>query len=70
MQEGKTAADVQIGRTIQETLTSVPRIQPEIFDKIFNGSIQDLLMVVYLSNLTRAQISIAEKMNSVLYSQK
>lgn len=55
-----------IGRDLSETLSSVPRIQPEIFDKMFNDNLQDLLMVTYLSNITKTQLLIAEKLNETL----
>mmetsp|Transcript_48662 Transcript_48662/g.90299 ORF Transcript_48662/g.90299 Transcript_48662/m.90299 type:complete len:91 (+) Transcript_48662:3-275(+) len=62
---GKVAADVSIGRMIAETLAAVPRIDAEAFHKIFHTSLQDLLMVVYLSNLTRAQLALAEKIKTL-----
>jgi translation initiation factor 3 subunit F len=64
--EGKTAPDAEIGRKIADTLATVPRVRPEVFDKLFNDSLQDLLMVTYLSNITQTQLLIAEKLNSSL----
>jgi translation initiation factor 3 subunit F len=64
--EGKIAPDAEIGRKVADTLATVPRIRPEVFDKLFNDSLQDLLMVTYLSNITRTQLSIAEKLNASL----
>jgi len=64
--EGKTEADAEKGRQIADTLATVPRVRPEIFDKLFHDSLQDLLMVTYLSNLTRTQLEIAEKLNASL----
>jgi len=58
--------DESIGREIFESLNSIPRIRPEVFDKMFNDSLQDLLMVTYLSNVTKTQLSIAEKLNATL----
>jgi len=60
------AQNEKVGRAIADTLSSVPRIRPEVFDKMFNDSLQDLLMVTYLSNITRTQLSIAEKLNASL----
>lgn len=62
--EGRTEPDIAIGRRIADTLASVPRVDPSVFDKMFNDSLQDLLMVVYLSQLTRTQIAIAEKLTT------
>ena len=62
--EGSVAPDACVGRLIADTLAAVPRIRPEIFDKIFQDSLQDLLMVTYLSNITKTQLTIAEKLNA------
>ena len=62
----KVTPDETIGRDIFESLNSIPRIRPEVFDKMFNDSLQDLLMVTYLSNVTKTQLSIAEKLNATL----
>ncbi len=64
--DGKLEADDAIGNQIADTLSSVPRIRPEVFDKMFSDSLQDLLMVSYLSNITKTQLTISEKLNAVL----
>lgn len=64
--EGKTSPDAEVGRKVADTLATVPRIRPEVFDKLFNDSLQDMLMVTYLSNITQTQLSIAEKLNASL----
>ena len=64
--EGKVVPDPEVGRQISDSLASVPRVRPEIFDQLFHDSLQDLLMVTYLSNITRTQLAIAEKLNSSL----
>lgn len=64
--DGTIPADDETGREISDTLNSVPRIRPEVFDKMFNDSLQDLLMVTYLSNITKTQLVIAEKLNESL----
>ena len=64
--EGKINPDAEVGREIADTLATVPRIRSEVFDKLFNDSLQDLLMVTYLSNITRTQLTIAEKLNASL----
>lgn len=64
--EGKVAPDPEVGRQISDSLASVPRVRPEIFDQLFHDSLQDLLMVTYLSNITRTQLAIAEKLNASL----
>jgi len=59
---GKAVPNDDIGRHIAETLAAVPQITPEAFDKVFNSSLQDLLMVSFLSNLTKTQLAITEKL--------
>ena len=66
--DGTVEADAEKGRQIADTLATVPRVRPEIFDKLFHDSLQDLLMVTYLSNITRTQLEIAEKLNASLGS--
>jgi translation initiation factor 3 subunit F len=56
---GEEPANNELGRRIADTLTAVPQVRPEVFDRVFNNSLQDLLMVGYLSNLTRMQLAIA-----------
>merc|ERR1711862_980545 len=60
--------DVNLGRELADTLSSIPAIRKDLFDKVFNDTLQDLMMVSYLSNLTRTQLSIAEKLNALLTS--
>lgn len=64
--DGKVPADSVLGRQIADTLEAVPRIRPEVFDQLFHDSLQDLLMVTYLSNITRTQLTIAENLNASL----
>mmetsp|Transcript_19153 Transcript_19153/g.28340 ORF Transcript_19153/g.28340 Transcript_19153/m.28340 type:complete len:318 (-) Transcript_19153:121-1074(-) len=64
--DGTLDADDAIGNQIADTLSSIPRIRPEVFDKMFSDSMQDLLMVSYLSNITKTQLTIAEKLNQAL----
>jgi len=58
----KVAGNSNIGRFLAETVSSLPRIEPSAFEKMFNNSLQDLLLVVYLANLTRTQLTLAEKL--------
>ncbi len=51
---------------IADAVAAVPRVDVPAFERIFNDSLQDMLMVVYLANLTRAQISVAEKITTCL----
>jgi translation initiation factor 3 subunit F len=55
--------DSSVGYLIESALSSVPRINPAQFDKMFNSSLQDMLMITYLTNLMRAQLAIADKLS-------
>lgn len=59
---GKQATDVKLGREIADALAAIPMLREEQFDQLFNTGLQDLLMVSYLSGLTQAQLSMAEKL--------
>merc|ERR1719188_2955357 len=64
VQSGKVEGDLAVGRGLTSALCSEPVIDVEAVEQLCTSSLQDALMVVYLSNLTRTQISIAEKINS------
>ncbi|CAM9314471.1 unnamed protein product [Choristocarpus tenellus] len=59
---GTEQTDAHMGRKLADTLAAVPRMRPEVFNRMFDDNLQDLLMVSYLSSLTRTQLSIAEKL--------
>jgi len=56
----------QIGIQLYDALATVPRIREEKFDAMFHENLQDLLMVSYLSHLTKIQLLVAEKLNETL----
>lgn len=62
--EGRETPDNNIGRFINDTLATIPKMPPAVFDKVFNDKIQDNYALVYLASLTRTQLSIAEKLNT------
>ncbi|GER50983.1 eukaryotic translation initiation factor 3subunit F [Striga asiatica] len=62
--EGRIAADTKIGRFIYDAVASLPKLPPHIFDKLVNDSLQDQLLLLYLSSITRTQLSLAEKLNT------
>jgi translation initiation factor 3 subunit F len=59
---GKQTADAKLGREIADALAAIPMLREDQFDQLFNTGLQDLLMVSYLSGLTQAQLSMAEKL--------
>uniref|UniRef100_A0A2P2KQL5 Eukaryotic translation initiation factor 3 subunit F n=2 Tax=Rhizophora mucronata TaxID=61149 RepID=A0A2P2KQL5_RHIMU len=62
--EGHAAPDNNIGRIISETVASLPKLSPPDFDKLVNDNLQDHLLLLYLSSITRTQLTIAEKLNT------
>lgn len=62
--DGKAEGDLAVGRGLTAALCSEPVIDLEAVENLCNSSLLDALMVVHLSNLTRTQISIAEKINA------
>ncbi|KAJ3013619.1 hypothetical protein HKX48_005649 [Thoreauomyces humboldtii] len=63
---GKEVGNKALGRYLADMVESVPNIEPKEFEKVFNEHLQDLLMVVYLSNLTRTQLAIAERLHKMV----
>jgi len=64
--EGKVEANNEVGRRIADAIGEMPNIPPEVFDKLFNSNLQDMLSVMYLSDLTKTQLAISEKLTKTL----
>ncbi|XP_074652591.1 eukaryotic translation initiation factor 3 subunit F-like [Tubulanus polymorphus] len=62
---GKIPADNTVGRTMMDMVTSIPQLKPEEMEEMLNANLKDLLMVVYLSNLTKTQLALNEKLGIV-----
>ncbi|GKV28327.1 hypothetical protein SLEP1_g37398 [Rubroshorea leprosula] len=62
--EGRVAPDNSIGRFIADTVTALPKLSPSALDKLVNDNLQDQLLLLYLSSITRTQLSLAEKLNT------
>ncbi|KAK1320236.1 Eukaryotic translation initiation factor 3 subunit F [Acorus calamus] len=62
--EGRVEPDNNVGRSISDSLALVPKMSPATFDKLLNDRLQDHLLLLYLSSLTRTQLTIAEKLNT------
>uniref|UniRef100_T1JB03 Eukaryotic translation initiation factor 3 subunit F n=1 Tax=Strigamia maritima TaxID=126957 RepID=T1JB03_STRMM len=59
---GKVPSDNNIGRSLLNLVHSVPQIDPAEFEAMLNNQMKDLLMVLYLSQLTRTQLTVTEKL--------
>jgi len=64
--EGKRSGDEEIGRMISSALGTIPNVDATTLDKLFNSNIQDLLCILYLANLTKSQLALADKINAIL----
>ena len=62
---GHTEANSKIGRYLSETMAQISLLDEEEFQKIYNNSLQDHLMAMYLSNLTKTQLSLVQKLQTV-----
>jgi translation initiation factor 3 subunit F len=56
----------KIGRSLMETLALAPRLDAAELERMFNSHLQDVLMVVYLSNLVRSQFDVANRLAVVV----
>ena len=64
--KGEIEGDRKIGRYLLEALSKVPTIAPEQFEALLNNNMQDLLMVLYLSNLTKIQLTLGEQLSLLI----
>ncbi|CAL1539987.1 unnamed protein product [Lymnaea stagnalis] len=62
---GKIPSDNVTGRFLLDLVTGVPHIEPDKFEDMLNSNMKDLLMVVYLANLTKTQLALNEKLSTV-----
>lgn len=60
--EDKIKGDTNVGRFLASTVAALPKIDAAALERMFNNSVHDLLLVVYLSNLTRTQLALTEKL--------
>merc|ERR1719240_1626915 len=63
--EGCATAEPEVVRLLQQLVAAAPRLPTESFGKMFNTQVQDMLTIVYLANLTRTQLALAEKLQAV-----
>jgi len=64
--KGEETPDPKIGRALAETISALPKIDSPQFQKMFSKSMKDLLMVVYLANLTQTQLKISDSFTKQL----
>ena len=61
----EVAADADAIQLLQNAMSAAPRLPTSAFEKIFTSQVQDMLVVVYLANLTRAQLALADRKSVV-----
>mmetsp|Transcript_33637 Transcript_33637/g.84448 ORF Transcript_33637/g.84448 Transcript_33637/m.84448 type:complete len:300 (-) Transcript_33637:24-923(-) len=59
---GKVVPDKKTGRMLMDVVSSIPPMSTVEGGKRFNNTLQDILMIGYLSNLTRAQLALSERL--------
>jgi translation initiation factor 3 subunit F len=64
--KGEVVGNNTLGRYLMDTLAMIPKVEPKEFGRLFNSHLQDLLMVVYLSKMTQAQLAISENLQSLV----
>jgi translation initiation factor 3 subunit F len=62
---GESSPDAQVGRCLMKLVNSVPKVSSQDFEDMINCQMKDLLMIVYLSNLTKTQLILGEKLNLI-----
>lgn len=63
--EGKEAGSPEIGKAIKKLLNLAPTLQQSQFKNVLDRYMQDVLMVMYLSNLANSQVLISEKLAKI-----
>merc|ERR1712029_670281 len=67
--EGKEPPNNAVGRKLLDLVHSVPKMTPDEFEKMTNSNMKDLLMVIYLTQLTKTQLQLHAKLTSVSVNQ-
>jgi hypothetical protein len=60
--DGKRKPNASTGRLLTDFFHSIPRADSEVFEKMLNSNVNDLLMVLYLSQLANVELSLNEKL--------
>jgi len=63
--DGREEPDSSVGRALNDMVQSVPKMDPGQFELMLNSNLRDLLMVVYLCQMTKTQLQLNEKLSMV-----
>jgi len=66
---GKEKPNNSVGRKLLDLVYSVPKMTPDEFEKMINSNMKDLLMVIYLTQLTKTQLQLHEKLSTISVNQ-
>jgi len=61
----KQPGDVNMGRKLNELVTSVTQLQPSQFESMLNTGMKDFLMIAYLAELAKTELKLYEKLTSI-----
>jgi hypothetical protein len=66
-QDGKVKGDPEVGVEIADALAALPHLDSAVagLEKMGTAATQDLLMTLYLSNLTKAHVKLADRIHSI-----
>lgn len=65
MQSGKTKGSLVVGRHLSEAVAAVPHFAPADFERLMQDSQNDVLLTMYLANLIRSHIALADKLGTM-----
>eukprot|EP00466_Bigelowiella_natans_P021395 jgi/Bigna1/72730/fgenesh1_pg.21_\ len=63
---GKERSTPEIGSAIKDALAAIPRIDMEMFTRMFNQKTENMLMILYLTNIIRTQVTLTNRIYEVL----
>jgi translation initiation factor 3 subunit F len=53
-----------VGRYLADSITGIPKFSSEEFENMLADSAQDSLLVMYLANLVRAHVALADRLGT------
>lgn len=65
IESGAIKPNPTIGRALADALASIPKPDTAQLNQMLDSNMQDMLMASYLSNLTRAQLALSEKLGTL-----
>jgi translation initiation factor 3 subunit F len=62
---GRQRGSVAVGRSLSDAVGSVPRFSREELEKLVQDNQNDMMLTLYLSNLVRAHIALADRLETM-----